>query len=249
MTDVLALVPARGGSKGVARKNVRPLAGKPLIAHTIEHALASQRITRTIVSTDDDEIADVASAFGAEVPFRRPSEFAQDLSPDIDVFRHALEWLRDEEGYVPELVVHLRPTGPLRNVRRIDEAIELLLSRPDADSLRSVSWPSQTPYKMWREHEGLLEPLLDLPGVPEFYCLPRQTLPEVWWQNGYVDIVRSRVVLEEGRMCGERILAFVVDDPIVEIDYEDSLAKAERLIAEGRSAEDALPSGERRYPA
>src|SRR5262249_25075379 len=114
--DVLALIPARGGSKSVPRKNLLPVGGKPLIAYSIGHALAASSITRTIVSTDDDEIARVAAEHGADVPFRRPAQFATDFATDLEVFRHALEWLAEEEDYVPELVVHLRPTGPVREL-------------------------------------------------------------------------------------------------------------------------------------
>src|SRR3954469_2165589 len=134
--EVLALIPARGGSKGIPRKNVIDIAGKPLIAWSIEHALAAARVTRVVVSTDDEEIASVAAAWGADVPFLRPAEFAQDLSPDIDVFRHALEFLA-RESYTPEMVVHLRPTGPVRRVDDIDAAIGLLASDPDADAVRA----------------------------------------------------------------------------------------------------------------
>jgi len=137
--EILALIPARGGSKGIPRKNIKVVAGKPLIAYSIEQALASRFITRTIVSTDDPEIAQVAREFGAKVPFMRPGEFAQDLSPDIDVFRHALKWLRDRDGYACDLVVHLRPTGPVRRVELIDQAIELILNDPEADSLPQLN--------------------------------------------------------------------------------------------------------------
>jgi N-acylneuraminate cytidylyltransferase len=227
---VVALIPARGGSKAIPRKNLLMIAGKPLIAYSIEHALRSRHVTRTIVSTDDPEIAGVAHGLGAEVPFLRPSEFAQDSSRDLDVFRHALAWLRDSEHYQCDLVVHLRPTGPVRRVEVIDRAIEAIFEHPEADSLRSVSWPSQTPYKMWRIVDGYLAPLLDLPGTVEPYCSPRQSLPEVFWQNGYVDIVRPRVVLEDSLMCGRTILPFVIDDPIFELDYADSIPKIEAAL-------------------
>ncbi|MCL4559711.1 MAG: acylneuraminate cytidylyltransferase family protein [Chloroflexi bacterium] len=187
--EVLALIPARGGSKGIPRKNILPILGKPLIAYSILQARQSKWITRTIVSTDDPEIAQVAREFEAETPFLRPTEFAQDLSLDLEVFKHALEWLRDHEGYICDLVVHLRPTGPVRRVELIDEAVRLMLEHPEADALRSVSIPDQTPYKMWRIEGEYLKPLLSLPGVEEPYCMPRQTLPEVYWQNGYVDII------------------------------------------------------------
>jgi N-acylneuraminate cytidylyltransferase len=221
--EVLALIPARGGSKGIARKNVREIGGKPLVAWSIEHALASALIGRTIVSTEDDEIADVARAYGAEV-LDRPAELAADDSTDLDVFRHALGSLSE----LPEAVVHLRPTSPLRSPEVVDAAIRRLLDDPDADSLRSVSWPKQSPFKMWREAGSYLEPLLD--DIPEAYNLPRQRLPEVWWQNGYVDVVRSRTVLEQSSMTGARILAFAIEGPVVELDYEASIAEAERLL-------------------
>lgn len=245
---VLALIPARGGSKAILRKNLLNILGKPLVAYSIEHALASRHITRTIVSTDDPEIAQVARTWGAEVPFMRPSELAQDLSPDVDVFRHALEWLRDRERYTCDLVVHLRPTGPVRRVELIDKAIEAMLRASDADSLRSVSWPMETPYKMWKIVDGYLQPLLDLPGIVEPYCQPRQSLPEVFWQNGYVDIVRPQVVLN-GTMCGRRIIPFVVDDPICELDYPESIAAVEAALA--TLAERSTPAAvarSRRHP-
>jgi CMP-N,N'-diacetyllegionaminic acid synthase len=229
--EILAIVPARGGSKSIPRKNLVPVGGKPLIAYSIEQARTSRLVTRTIVSTDDAEIADVARAHGGEVPFLRPAQYAQDLSPDIDVFRHALQWLVDHEGYRPELVVHLRPTGPVRRVELIDQAIALMLEHPEADALRSVSAPIQTPYKMWRIEDGYLRPLLTVAGVTESYCAPRQSLPDVWWQNGYVDIIRPRSILELGLMCGHTVIPFVVDEPILEIDYAESLPLVEEALA------------------
>jgi CMP-N,N'-diacetyllegionaminic acid synthase len=229
--EILAVVPARGGSKSIPRKNLIAVGGKPLIAYSIQQACASRFVTRTIVSTDDAEIAAIARLYGGEVPFMRPAEYAQDMSPDIDVFRHALQWLADHDDYRPELVVHLRPTGPVRRVELIDRAIALMLEHPEADALRSVSTPIQTPYKMWRIEGDYLQPLLTLDGVTEPYCMPRQLLPEVWWQNGYVDIVRPRIILELGLMCGHTVLPFVVDEPILEIDYADSLPLVEDALA------------------
>jgi len=229
--NILALVPARGGSKGIPRKNLLMLAGKPLVAYSIEQALASRYVTRTIVSTDDAEIAEVARKYGADVPFMRPHEFAHDLSPDLDVFRHALEWLRDREGYRCDLVVHLRPTAPVRRVPLIDDAIEAMLRDPRADSLRSVSQPQQTPYKMWRIVDGRLEPLVQIAGVAEPHSMPRQQLPDVYWQNGYVDIVRPHVVLDLGMMAGRRIVPFIVHDPVFELDYADDILRLEAALA------------------
>lgn len=227
--EVLALIPARGGSKSIPRKNLLMLAGKPLIAHAIAHAKAARNITRIVVSTDDDEIAQVARDHGAEVPFMRPAVFAQDLSPDIDVFRHALKTLSDG-GYACDAVVHLRPTSPVRDGRRIDEAIELFLSRPDADSLRSVTPATQSPFKMWRIVDGLMQPIVRT-GDRESQSQPRQQLPQVFWQNGYVDIVRPAVVIARGEMCGDRVLPFIMDEPVYELDYPESIATAEAALA------------------
>ena len=247
--DVLALIPARGGSKAIPRKNLLEILGKPLVAYSIGHALASRHVTRTIVSTDDPEIAAVAKTCGAEVPFIRPAEFAQDLSPDVDVFRHALEWLRQHERYRCDLVVHLRPTGPVRRVELIDKAIETILARPDADSLRSVSVPAETPYKMWRIVDGLLEPILTLPDVVEPCCQPRQSLPDVFWQNGYVDIVRPGVVLDERLMCGRKVLPFVIDEPIFEIDYVEHISAVEAALARlDESSSPVTAPAVRRHP-
>jgi CMP-N,N'-diacetyllegionaminic acid synthase len=236
--EVLALIPARGGSKSIPRKNIILVAGKPLIVWTIEQALTCQRITRVIVTTDDDEIAAIAKNAGAEVPFKRPSEFAGDFSPDIDVFRHAVSWLMHEERYQCDLLVHLRPTGPVRKLQLITDAIDLMLAHPEADSLRSVSWPVQSPYKMWRIEEGWLRPLLSVPGLVEPQSMPRQILPETLWQNGYVDITRPRTVLA-GRMAGEKVIPFVIDEPIYEIDYPEDLSMVEvvlRSFTDGRAA-------------
>lgn len=237
--EIVALIPARGGSKAIPRKNLLQLLGKPLIAHSIEQAAASARITRTIVSTDDEEIAEVARRFGAEVPFMRPAEFAQDHSPDLDVFRHCLQWMEREEGRLPELVVHLRPTGPARRVELIDAAIDRLLAAPDADALRSISLAQQTPYKMWLvDDDGVIEPVVRLPGIPEAHSMARQTLPKAYWQNGYVDIVRPRAVLEMNSMVGRHTLGFTINLQVHDIDYRDDVALVEREILRLRSGEE-----------
>lgn len=242
---VLALIPARGGSKGIPRKNLLPVAGKPLIAYSILQAKQSRRINRVIVTTDDAEIAEVARQWGAEVPFLRPAEFAGDLSPDIDAFRHALLWLRAHEHYEPDLVVHLRPPGPVRRVELIDQAVELLATHPEADAVRSVRRALQTPYKMWRiTDQGYLEPLLRLPGVVDCQSLPRQMLPVVYWQSGYVDVIRPRAILEKNSMWGDCALPFIVEEEIFEIDYPEDVPQVEealRRLERGETRVGGLP--------
>lgn len=230
---ILALIPARAGSKSLPRKNVREVAGVPLIVHSIRHAQASARITRIVVTTDGGEIAGIARAAGAEVPFMRPAELAQDLSPDYDFVRHALAWLRDNEDYRPDMVVQLRPTTPVRDVRLIDKAIDAFAQNPAADSLRAVVGACFTPYKMWlRREDGYLQPLMSLPGIPEQYNEARQRLPEVFQQDGFVDIVRPRTIFEQNSLTGRNIMPFFIDRESIDIDYEHELADASRAIAE-----------------
>lgn len=160
MITILGIIPARGASKSVPRKNIKPLAGVPLIAYSIREALKSAHITRLIVSTEDEEIAGVARRFGAAVPFMRPAELALDHTTDFPVFAHCLEWLRTHEGYVPEIVVQLRPTAPLRRVEHIDGAVDLLLRSPAADCVRSVCPVGQHPLKMWTCEGPWLRPFV-----------------------------------------------------------------------------------------
>lgn len=230
MCDILALIPARGGSKGIPRKNLIEIAGKPLIVHSIEQALQSSRVTRVMVSTDDQEIADVARRSGAEVPFLRPATLSDDLSTDLEVFEHALVHLKDHEGYVPELVVQLRPTSPVRKVAIIDAAIDALVAAPGADSLKSLSPSKASPYKMWVVDAAGASPLLELPGLREAHSMPRQILPTVYAGNGYVDIIRPRAILEQKSMVGRVVLPFVLDEPIFDLDYPEQIRALEEAL-------------------
>lgn len=253
--QVLALIPARGGSKSIPRKNIRLFAGHPLIAYSIAAGLAAQTVTRLIVSTDDDEIAEIAQRYGAEVPFLRPAEYSQDRTPDLPVFQHALRWLIEEQGYRPDIVVQLRPTSPFRRVWHIDQAVQSLLKHPEADAARTVCVPFQNPYKMWRiarpneRSAGYLQPLGVELGIPnEPYNQPRQALPDVYWQTGYVDAAWSRTILDKNSMTGDRILPVVIDpSEWIDIDSPDDWRRAERLLETGditlRELGFSLPGG------
>jgi N-acylneuraminate cytidylyltransferase len=241
MTQVVALIPARGGSKSIPRKNIRPFAGHPLIAYSIAAGLAAETVQRVIVSTDDEEIAVHARRYGAETPFLRPQAISLDATPDLPVFQHALAWLAENEGYQPEIVVQLRPTSPFRRVAHIDEAVWRLLERPEADSVRTVCVPFQNPFKMWRiEPDGFLHPLIDT-LYPEPYNMPRQALPEVYWQTGYVDVAWTDTILTKNSMTGDAILPLVIDpSEWIDIDSPDDWRRAERLLESGELTLDDL---------
>lgn len=234
--EVLAVIPARGGSKGIPRKNIRHFAGYPLIAYSIAAGKNASTVTRVIVSTDDEEIAAVARDFGAETPFIRPAEFAQDQTTDYPVFVHALEWLRTNEGYCPDIVIQLRPTSPIRPVDCVDSAVRILMSNPDADSVRGVVPSGQNPHKMWvLEGEGQpMQPLLRVKGINEPYNAPRQALPPTYWQTGHIDAIRASSILEKGSMSGEVIYPLLINPKFtVDIDNLNDWAKAEWLVQYG----------------
>lgn len=249
---ILALIPARGGSKSVPRKNLLSMLGRPLLAWSIHHAQISKYVNRIIVSTDDEEIAQVAHSWGAEVPFLRPAEFAQDMSPDIDVFRHVLNWLQANENYVPDLILHLRPTGPARRVSIIDLAIEKILAHSNADSLRSVSLAVQTPFKMWfLQGDGTMKPVILHDTINQSHSVARQMLPKAYWQNGYVDITKPRTILEKHSMVGDCPLSFVIDENVQDVDYLDDIPKVEaalKAILEGSDDPDRLGVDQDRCP-
>jgi N-acylneuraminate cytidylyltransferase len=235
-SEILAIIPARGGSKGIPRKNIRSFAGYPLIAWSIAAAKQSSSVRRIIVSTDDEEIAAVARAWGAETPFMRPAELAQDKTTDLPVFEHALSWLAKNEGYKPKVVVQLRPTSPIRPQGLIDDAVKILLDHKDADCVRGVVPAGQNPHKMWRFNgEGQpLEPLLKVKGIDEPYNAPRQILPPVYWQTGHIDAIRVTTITRKKSLTGDVIYPLTIDPKYtVDIDNLSDWAKYEALVYSG----------------
>ncbi len=231
MTEVLAIIPARGGSKGIPRKNIRSFAGYPLIAWSIAAGRQAKTVTRVIVSTDDEQIAEIARTWGGETPFLRPPELAQDNSTDLPVFEHALTWLAEREGYRPDVVVQLRPTSPIRPRGCVDDAVNILLGHPDADSVRGVVPAGQNPHKMWRlsPENGPMAPLLKVEDISEPYNAPRQLLPPVYWQTGHIDAIRVDTILRRRSMTGDRIYPLIID-PRYTVDI-DNLADWSRYEA------------------
>lgn len=205
--QILAIIPARGGSKGVPRKNIRLLAGKSLIAWTIETALQTPCLGKVIVSTDDQEIAGVARKYGGDVPFLRPIEFARDDTTDMPVYEHALRWLAEHDDYYPDIIVWLRPTAPLRTVEDIEKAV-LLLEETKADWVRSVCEAEHHPYWMYGINGDKLHPLID--GIDIRKYLRRQMLPIAYRINGAVDVTWRKTILEKKLLYSGDMRAYVM---------------------------------------
>lgn len=228
--SVLAVIPARAGSKGIPGKNIRPLAGRPLLQYTVEAAAAAQTIQRAILSTDSEEIAALGRQLAIEVPFLRPADLAQDDSPTAPVILHALDWLEADEGYRPEIVVVLQPTAPLRTGRHIDEAISLLLES-DADAVVSVAPVPGHFHPEWQFTVCNGE-LLRYDETP-LSALParRQRLPVTYTRNGAVYACRCPALQATGSLFGRRALAYVMPpEAAVSLDSELDWRLVEALL-------------------
>lgn len=224
---IISIIPARGGSKGIYKKNIVNLAGKPLIAWTIETAKKSNLIGRVIVTTDDKEIAEVALKYGAEVPFLRPKKLAQDNTPPGPVLKHALEFIYKKEKLKPKIVVWLEPPCPFRTAEEIDEAINMLQADSKADSLRSVCEPFQNPYKSWVLKGKYLKPLINKNGQA-LHTGPRQKTGKVYWQNGAIYLVKYDTIMKKGNFFGDNILPYFMESSsFIDIDRKEDLDLAE----------------------
>lgn len=226
--NILAIIPARSGSKSVKDKNIRLINGKPMLAYSIEHALQSRHINRVIVSTDSEAYADIAREFGAEVPFLRPDEISGDFSLDLEVFEHALSYLKETEGYEADIVVQLRPTYPIRKVEDIDQMVELMMKDESLDSIRCIAPAKEVAYKMWRENaDGTITPLLQ--DIKEAYNMPRQQLPKIYYQNACIDVVKASVITKKHSMSGDKIYGYKMDHNF-DIDTEEEFLRAEEYL-------------------
>lgn len=231
----LGIIPARGGSKGIPGKNIKLLAGKPLIAWTIEATKASTLLDRVIVSTDDEEIANVAREYGAEVPFLRPKDISGDLATDVEFIEHALNFLKEKEGYVPDIVLRLPPTSPLRTGEHIDTGIKTLVDTKDADAVRPIVESPKHPYKFWVTNEGspFLKPFLDtaFTGFDEPHNLPRQLFPKVYMHTGAMDVVWVKTIREQKSTSGKNLAYFYMDaESSCNIDHPVDFLVAEAIL-------------------
>jgi len=233
--SAVAFVPARSGSERVPHKNVRPLAGHPLLAYAIATAVESGRFERVVVSTDSEEIADVARWYGADVPFLRPAEFATATSPDIEWLAYTLERL--DERY--ELFALVRATNPFRGPDVVRRGLEQLLATPEADSLRAVELVKQHPGKMWLlSGDGrTMGPLLDQSELDvAWHAGQYQALPPVYSQNSALEIAWTRVVTETGTREGSVLAPFLTQGlEGFNVDDEEDWEQAARLVASGEA--------------
>jgi N-acylneuraminate cytidylyltransferase len=243
--SVVAFVPARAGSERVPGKNVRRLAGHPLLAYAIATARESGIAERIVCSTDSEEIADVARWYGADVPFLRPSEYATSTSPDIEWLTYTLAEL--SERY--DLFALVRATNPFRGPDVLRRGLEQLLAAPQADSIRAVELVKQHPGKMWVLEGQTMRPLLEQSGLESaWHAGQYQALPQVYVQNSALEIAWTRVVAETGTREG-RVLAPYLTEGLegFNVDDEEDWARAEALVASGAAT---LPAIDRDpYPA
>lgn len=225
--SVVALIPARKGSKRIEGKNVRVLGGHPVIAYTIRAAIDSGVFSKVIVSTDNEQYAEIARHYGAETPFLRPAELAGDKSPDIEWIKHALSNLEPFQAFSI-----LRPTSPFRQPETIKRAWELFQSTPGADSLRAVQLCSEHPGKMWVVKGQFMVPALPVQlGETPWHSMPYQSLPEVHIQNASLEIAWTRVVAELGTIAGNVVLPFLTENHEgLDLNKPGDWAQAEALI-------------------
>jgi CMP-N,N'-diacetyllegionaminic acid synthase len=233
---VVALVPARAGSKRIPDKNIRPLAGHPLIAYTIVAALESQIFAAVVVSTDSERYADIARYYGAETPCLRPSCFASELSPDIEWVEYTLKQLQ-AEGRSFDCFSILRPTSPFRQAETIRRAWQQFLAQEGPDSLRAVEKCKQHPGKMWVVRGNKMVPLLPLsPPEQPWHSSQYQSLPDVYVQNASLEIARTRVVFEERTIAGNVLMPFFTAHfEGFDINNRDDWIVAEHLIQTGEA--------------
>jgi len=233
--EILGVIPARGGSKGIPRKNIKVLKGKPLIAYTIEVAKQSSLISHLIVSTDDKETAEIARAYGAEVPFLRPKELARDKTPGLPVIQHAIRFMEGKLGTEFDYVVILQPTSPLRTVEDIDKTIQLLIDT-GADSAVSLveTEASSHPMKMKKLDGSRVLPY----SIAEPEGIRRQDLPTVYKRSGAVYAQTRKLVIDKGMLYGDHIVGHVVpQERSIDIDDEFDWIRAEYMLEKLRASD------------
>lgn len=208
MNNVIAIIPARSGSKSILDKNIANLSGHPLLAYSIAVAKLSKKISRVIVSTNSRKYADIAIKYGAEVPFIRPEKYSNDFSTDKEFLLHAMNWFKANEQNIPQFWVHLRPSTPLRDPIIVDKAIDIILDK-NATSLRSGHKAVESPLKWFSlSKEGFFQSFISDDNNQEAYNLPKESFDDVYIPNGYVDIVKASHIMNNSTVHGERMIGY-----------------------------------------
>jgi CMP-N-acetylneuraminic acid synthetase len=231
--NILALIPARGGSKGIPMKNIKKFGEKELIYWSIKIAKESKYINRIIVSTDNEQIKEVALKYGAEVPFIRPLEISNDLSNDYEFIKHCMDYLKDNGENIPDIIVQLRPTYPTRKLEILDETIKIFIDEfNNYDSLRTVYKFEKSPFKMYMVNNKNLIPLFkNINNINEPYNQCRQLLPETYIHNGYIDIIKSKIIYDKHSITGDLIYPYIMSkDEYNDIDTEEDWQLAEKKL-------------------
>ena len=234
--DIVALITARSGSKGIKDKNIKLLNKHPLISYSIIAAKLSRLIKDVFVTTDSIKYAKISKRYGANTPFLRPKAVSLDKSIDKEFFLHFIDWCKNHRNKIPDLIVHLRPTTPLRNFKLIDQAIQNFIGHSEATSLRSCQLTSLTPYKMFFEENYFLKPFLNINSNIEPYNAPRQNFPNTYLPNGYVDIIRPKILKETGMLHGNKILLYLTEkiadiDDVSDLKYAEELLKSKKYLS------------------
>lgn len=228
---VVALITARGGSKGIPKKNLSLLGEESLVSRAVRLS-RSIRGVEVYLSTDCPEIAGEGIRCGCTVPFLRPPHLASDLATDFPVLEHFVDWYRDETLCDPDFLIHIRPTSPFRSPLDVEKGLAIILDDPDIDCVRSITRAPVTPYKMWKKtSSNKILPLLTLDNISEPYNSPRQILPDVYVQTGHFDILRVKSLRESSSVTGTRIYGYEVpSETYLDIDKPIDLLVAEASL-------------------
>ena len=230
---IIAIIPARSGSKRVKNKNIKKLMGLPLLVHTIKHSLSSKLIDRTIVSTDSGKYLKIAKKYGAEVPFLRPDEISGDRSTDLECFKHCIKFLKEKENYIPDIIVHLRVTYPIRENDIIDNCIKLFLKKKEYHSLRTISKSEDPIEKMWFKNKdnSIFNPITK---NTQNHSIADQSLPQSYHQNNCVDILRVKNTIMKNKIAGTKILGYEMNHNF-DIDYPEDLKRIKRYLSKSKN--------------
>tara|TARA_S200000501_G_C20782842_1_gene725848 strand:- start:567 stop:1298 length:732 start_codon:yes stop_codon:yes gene_type:complete len=226
---IIAIIPCRSGSKEIKNKNIKKIFGKPLVYYSIFFALQCKFIDRVIVSTNSKRYKKICESLGAEVPFLRPKSISKDSSLDIDLFKHAINWLKKNENYESDLIVHLRPTSPLRRIKTLKKMTSILLKNKNLCSVRSLSILNKSPYKLWSiKNNNLINPILKNNTLyNEPYNAPRQKLPNFYVQNAAYDVFRTKII-KKNLISGKKIHGVLTED-LIDIDTIEDINKLKKF--------------------